>query len=185
MLGTPCEYVQQHYQVPACIGRRVIAYGKPGTITEDHGHYIGITLDESTKRRAGRYHPVDGIEYGDMVEKLPRPARSSNYDKFLDEDIDCYFHEFLCIIKPEVEMRGGCREWRDGGFHHVPREFRMYRKTSALDYLARASVTGEWCSTMKEAKASYKAALKKAPKPYRRWDNEAEFSAYRDAYYDL
>ncbi|MBC3272274.1 hypothetical protein HU765_20255 [Pseudomonas sp. SWRI81] len=25
-----CEYVRKHYQVPAEIGRRVIAYGKPG-----------------------------------------------------------------------------------------------------------------------------------------------------------
>ncbi len=185
MIGTPCHYVQRHYGVPACIGRRVIAYGKPGTITEDHGHYIGIALDESEKRRVGRYHPTDGIEYGDMVEALPKPPRRTNYDKFHDEDIDCYFHEWLCIIKPEYEMRGGGREWRDGAMHDVPREFRMYRTTHALDHLSRASVTGEWAPTMKAAKASYKEALKKAPKPYRRWDNEEEFRAFRDAYYGL
>ncbi|MBB4055112.1 hypothetical protein FHY08_001044 [Pseudomonas koreensis] len=33
-----CEYVRQHYQVPAEIGRRVIAYGKPGVILADRGH---------------------------------------------------------------------------------------------------------------------------------------------------
>jgi len=40
-----CEYVAQYYGVPACIGRRVIAYGKPGIIAEDRGNYIGILLD--------------------------------------------------------------------------------------------------------------------------------------------
>ncbi|QNJ57377.1 hypothetical protein Dolphis_71 [Pseudomonas phage Dolphis] len=185
MIGTPCSYVQKHYGVPACIGRRVIAYGKPGIITEDHGHYIGIALDEGGRKRPGRYHPVDGIEYGEMADKLPKPPRRTNYDKFQDEDIDCYFHEWLCIIKPEVETRGGCRYWEDGGWHYRPREYRMYRRVGALDFLARADVTGEWAPTMKAAKASYKEALKKAPKPYRRWDNEQEFRAYRDGYYGL
>lgn len=185
MLGTPCEYVQQYYQVPACIGRRVIAYGKPGVITTDFGHYVGIVLDEDRKRRPDRYHPVDGIEYGEMADQLPKRPRISNYDKFLNDDIDCYFHEWLCIIKPGYETRGGGRQWRDGAMHDIPREFRMYRTTHALDHLARASVTGEWAPTMKAAKAGYKEALKKAPKPYRRWDNETEFRAYRDAYYDL
>ncbi|WP_416425388.1 hypothetical protein RAM80_06410 [Pseudomonas sp. App30] len=71
MIGPPCEYVQKYYGVPACIGRQVIAYGKPGIITADFGHYIGIVLDGSTKRQPGRYHPEDGIEYGEMAEKLP------------------------------------------------------------------------------------------------------------------
>lgn len=184
MIGTPCTYVQKHYGVPACIGRRVVAYGKPGTITADFGHYIGIVLDESEKRRAGRYHPTDGIEYGEMADKLPKRPRRSNYDKFQNDDCGYEFHEFLCIIKPEYETRGGDRYW-ESGWHYRPREYRMYRRVGDLDWLARADVTGEWAPTMKAAKASYKEALKKAPKPYRRWDNEQEFRAYRDAYYDL
>lgn len=46
-----CAYVRLHYQVPAEIGRRVIAYGKPGVILADRGHYIGVVLDED--RRSG------------------------------------------------------------------------------------------------------------------------------------
>lgn len=49
------DYVRQHYGVPACRGRRVVAYGKPGVITTDFAHYIGIVLDEDAKRRPGRY----------------------------------------------------------------------------------------------------------------------------------
>lgn len=183
MIGTPCAYVQKHYGVPACIGRRIIASGKPGTIVEDRGHYIGVLLDG--ERRVGNHHPTWEMQYGEVVEKLPKRPRRTNYDKFQDDDCGYEFHEFLCIIKPEIETRGGGRTYRDGAMHDVPREFRMYRTAHALDYLARASVTGEWAPTMKAAKASYKEALKKAPKPYRRWNNEQEFRAYREAYYDL
>ncbi len=40
-----CEYVQQYYSVPACIGRRVVVDGKPGVIAKDRGHYIGVNFD--------------------------------------------------------------------------------------------------------------------------------------------
>ena len=32
MTTLDCEYVRKYYGVPACIGRRVICYGKPGII---------------------------------------------------------------------------------------------------------------------------------------------------------
>ncbi|WP_146024550.1 MULTISPECIES: hypothetical protein [unclassified Pseudomonas] len=51
---------------------------------KDHD-YIGIVLDESTKRQPGRYHPVDGIEYGEMADGLPKPPRRTNYDRYYDE----------------------------------------------------------------------------------------------------
>jgi hypothetical protein len=37
-MSNNCEYVRQHYQVPAEIGRRVIAHGKPGVILANRGH---------------------------------------------------------------------------------------------------------------------------------------------------
>lgn len=66
-----CQWVRENYQVPAQIGRRVVAYGKPGQITEDRGNYIGVVLDEDQKRRVENYHPVDGIEYGEMAPLPP------------------------------------------------------------------------------------------------------------------
>ena len=89
-----CSYVQEHYGVPACIGRRVIAYGKPGVIAEDRGNYIGVNLDSDKPGVVNNYHPVDGIEYGDMggVRKpsrfLARGQRwleyGDRFDTFLD-----------------------------------------------------------------------------------------------------
>ena len=58
-----CEYVREYYSVPAEIGRRVVAYGKPGVISEDRGNYIGVLLDKDNPGDVGTYHPTDGIEY--------------------------------------------------------------------------------------------------------------------------
>ncbi|BBP60411.1 hypothetical protein [Pseudomonas sp. St316] len=66
-----CAYVRQHYQVPAEVGRRVIAYGKPGVILADRGHYIGVVLDEDPKKRISNYHPTHEMQYGDMAQTLP------------------------------------------------------------------------------------------------------------------
>lgn len=50
-------------------------------INAERRNHIGITLDESTKRHPGRYHPVDGIEYAEMAEALPKPPRRTNFDR--------------------------------------------------------------------------------------------------------
>ncbi|BBH46937.1 hypothetical protein [Pseudomonas sp. KU43P] len=105
MIGTPCHYVQQYYQVPACIGRRVIAYGKPGVIAADHGHYIGVVLDGDAKRQVRNHHPEDGIVYGEMADKLPRAPKRSNYDRFNDEEWNCDFVEYLEINHPQFQRR--------------------------------------------------------------------------------
>lgn len=65
------EYVRQHYQVPACVGRRVTAYGEPGTIMADRGHYIGVVLDSDPKKRIRNYHPMDEMVYGEVTNDLP------------------------------------------------------------------------------------------------------------------
>jgi len=66
-----CDYVRRHYDVPAEIGRRVIANGEPGVIMADRGHYIGVILDSDPKKRIRNYHPTWEMQYGEMSEKLP------------------------------------------------------------------------------------------------------------------
>uniref|UniRef100_A0AAU6W1S0 Uncharacterized protein n=1 Tax=Pseudomonas phage Touem01 TaxID=3138548 RepID=A0AAU6W1S0_9VIRU len=166
MIGAPCTYVQRHYGVPACIGRRVIAYGKPGTITSDFGHYVGIVLDDSSKRKPGRYHPTDGIVYGDMADKLPKHPRQTNYDKFCDEDCGYSFEEWLNINKPQYQERA-CIE-RMGVEYRMVRYYRgsfysryPHRKIHHWQLQEDVEVHGEWVATKPEAKASYKVALYK------------------------
>ena len=101
-----CEYVQKTYGVPACIGRRVIAYGKTGIIAEDRRHYIGVLLDSDKPGLIKNYHPVDGIEYGAMgtVRKMtPAQARYRKYIKMAD----C-FDDFKHFLKWESAQKREC-----------------------------------------------------------------------------
>ena len=91
-----CEYVQQYYGVPACIGRRVTCYGKPGIIVEDRGHYIGVTLDEQKPGTVNNYHPTDGIVYGEMGRIRKMTRSQARYRRYLDVG-ECFddFRHFL------------------------------------------------------------------------------------------
>lgn len=66
-----CAYVREHYKVPAEVGRRVIAYGEPGVILADRGHYIGVVIDSNPKKRIRNYHTTAEVQYGEMAESLP------------------------------------------------------------------------------------------------------------------
>lgn len=61
------DYIQTVYKVPAELGRRVTCYGKPGTIVKSFGHYIGVVIDGDASETPARYHPTDGVTYGDMT----------------------------------------------------------------------------------------------------------------------
>lgn len=81
-----CEYVCQHYGVPAAIGRRVVVYGKPGIIAEDRGHYIGVNFDSDKPCVVRNAHPTSVVEYGEMgvVRKMTRSQR--RYNDWLNAD---------------------------------------------------------------------------------------------------
>lgn len=81
-----CEYAAKYYGVPACIGRRVIAYGKPGIIAEDRGNYIGILLDSDKPGNVNNYHPCDGIEYLGMGRVRPMTRSQRKYKEYIDAD---------------------------------------------------------------------------------------------------
>jgi hypothetical protein len=164
VIGAACQYVQDHYQVPACIGRRVVAYGKAGTIVADRGHYIGVVLDSDSKYRIGNYHPIDGIVYGDMADKLPKRPRRSNYDKFQHDDCGLNFEEWLGINNPQFQERP-CTD-------RMGIEFRMVRYPRSSSYASGrhsihsvlipceyVEVAGDWMANKPEAQASYKTAL--------------------------
>jgi hypothetical protein len=89
------SYVRSYYNVPAEFGRVVIAYGKRGVIVEDRGHHIGILLDESKAGDVCPYHPVDGIQYLDIIEKPRKPKKSRQ--RYLDykDDLEWFDGTFI------------------------------------------------------------------------------------------
>ena len=82
----------------------------------------------------------------------PKRSRAQQrYLDYLDADTGYSFAEFMGIEVPSLhaEMQKG--KWR----------YRYDR--TRWNWSAKEYVTGEWGATKKEAKASYKAALKKSP----------------------
>lgn len=92
-----CEYVQQHYGVPAEIGRRVSVYGKPGIIAVDRGHYIGVNFDENKPGDIRNAHPTSEVVYLEMGTLRKMTRAQERYSRYL-ECADC-FDSFLAFLR--------------------------------------------------------------------------------------
>lgn len=79
-----CEYVQQHYNVPAQIGRRVVVDGQPGIIAQDCGNYIGVNFDSDKPGAISHCHPTWRVEYGEMGTVRPMTKSQQRYKRFLE-----------------------------------------------------------------------------------------------------
>lgn len=84
------------------------------------------------------------------ISTLPPPRKFTRYQKFMDSDCGNTFAEYLGINVPVLEFG---HPIYGGGYRYV--------RTSYISW-DRERIEGDWCKTQKEAKASYKAALKKA-----------------------
>jgi hypothetical protein len=78
------EYVRDYYGVPAEIGRLVTVYGKPGIITADRGHYIGVTFDTDKPYVVRNAHPTSEVVYGEMGAPRKLTQAQRRYQEYLD-----------------------------------------------------------------------------------------------------
>ena len=62
------EYIRKHYGVPAERGRQVKCYGERGVIVNADGHYLCVVMDGDKSEEERRYHPIDQVEYGELVD---------------------------------------------------------------------------------------------------------------------
>lgn len=99
-----CEYAREHYNVPACIGRRIVFKGRPGIIAEDRGHYIGVNFDDDKPGEVFNVHPTDDVMYGEMG-RIRLMTRSQARYKAYWKVAECYnsFAEYLGI-KPKIKL---------------------------------------------------------------------------------
>ncbi|EPI2799271.1 hypothetical protein ACS5LO_000670 [Citrobacter koseri] len=97
------------------------------------------------------YHVTDkGEELA--IAALPEPKKRTRYDEYLHSEVCESFGEWLGIELPVYEEREiGRYKW----------EYRMVRRSRAY-WDSYCDVRGEWCTTKKAAKASYKEALRKS-----------------------
>ncbi len=93
-----CEYARDYYNVPACIGRGVIYDGKPGIITKDRGHYIGVTFDNQKPGTISNIHPADeNLIYGEMRKIRKMTRGQARYREYIAGEFDCSFAEYIGI----------------------------------------------------------------------------------------
>lgn len=93
-----CEYVQEYYEVPACIGRQVTINGRSGVIVADRGNYIGVNFDNDNPGVVVNAHPTWKADYGGMskVRKMSRSKRQ--YRDYLHSETTLTFAEWLGIL---------------------------------------------------------------------------------------
>lgn len=102
------EYVRECYGVPAHLGRRVTVYGRPGIISLDCGHYIGVTFDGESPTIAHTAHPTDGVVYGEMG-KLPKLTRAQKQYREYLKVADLYENFSHWLRVRSARRRGGDR----------------------------------------------------------------------------
>lgn len=93
-----CEYVREHYAVPAEIGKRVVVYGKPGIIAEDRGHYIGVNFDENKPGVILNCHPTSEVVYGEMgsIRKMSRSQKRYRDYRRVADFYESFEHWLKC-----------------------------------------------------------------------------------------
>jgi len=97
-----CEYVQQYYKVPACIGRRVEVNGRAGVIAQDRGHHIGVNFDDEKPAAISPCHPTWEVKYLGIgkVRKITRSQK--RYRRWLEYG-DC-FNSFIDFCRWDAEQ---------------------------------------------------------------------------------
>lgn len=78
------DYIHRTYQVPAEVGRRVIANGQPGTIVGARDAYIIVNLDKDEPHVAGAWHPTWEMRYLNEIvppraELLDHPNNAQHF----------------------------------------------------------------------------------------------------------
>jgi hypothetical protein len=91
------EYVTQYYGVPACYGRLVKVYGKPGIIIKDRGNYIGVNFDDDKPGHVLNAHPVDGVEYLGIGTPRKMTRSQQRYRDYIDSEFGGSFADWLGI----------------------------------------------------------------------------------------
>jgi hypothetical protein len=92
------------------------------------------------------------------IASLPEPPKRTRYGDHVDRDGGGAFGGFLCGNQlPKFEQREAPGDMRT---RRHPCQYCMYRIAKGQAWRLGRDAEGDWCTTKKEAKASYKIALK-------------------------
>lgn len=99
------EYINKHYGVNACVGRRVIVDGEPGIIVGAHGSHIVVNPDHLKPHQTANYHPTWRVQYLEIGKVRKMTAGQKRYREYLDADCCETFAEWLGVDKASKERR--------------------------------------------------------------------------------
>lgn len=78
------DYIRTYYNVPAELGRRVIANGEEGIICSERAGHIGINLDKDKPGVIKYYHPTWNMEYLGLGKIRKITKAQSRYKRYLE-----------------------------------------------------------------------------------------------------
>lgn len=105
-MNTDFSYINQHYGVNACIGRRVVANGKSGVIVGAENARIVVNLDEDKPGTRTYWHPTWEMKYQEIGTIRKMTAGQRRYQEYRDADwFDGTFAEWLGVDAKSKERR--------------------------------------------------------------------------------
>ena len=109
---TGIEHINKTYGVNACVGRRVVANGKPGVIIGTNNSHLAINLDEDKPGVPTYWHPMWNMQYLEMGAIRKMTAGQKRYQEYQDADwFDGTFAEWLGVDKKSKERRLLAKDW--------------------------------------------------------------------------
>tara|TARA_R110002126_G_C10234945_1_gene480447 strand:- start:170 stop:457 length:288 start_codon:yes stop_codon:yes gene_type:complete len=91
------EYIKATYEVDVDLGMDINFNGDRGIVTEDKGHYIGVTFDKDKPGTISSVHPTDDLlSFTGKYRKIRKMSRSQqNYSDYIRSEVDCSFAEWM------------------------------------------------------------------------------------------
>ena len=90
-------YIKDNYGVDIKLGMDIVFNGDRGIVTDDNGHYVGVTFDKDKPGHVSNIHPTDeALTITCKFRKIRKMTRSqSNYQDYLRSEVDCSFSEWM------------------------------------------------------------------------------------------
>lgn len=99
------EYINSHYGVNACVGRRVVVDGQPGIITGVNNAHIAVNFDDCKPCVVAYCHPTWRVEYQGMSEVRKLTAGQQRYRDYLKSESCESFAEWLGVDRASRARR--------------------------------------------------------------------------------
>jgi hypothetical protein len=89
------KYINDTYQVPAGVRRRVTVDGRSGVIVDVDGQYIVVNFDDKKPNHRSNCHPTWRVVYGELGDIRKLTASQVRYQHYLKSECNESFGDYL------------------------------------------------------------------------------------------